>query len=67
MTLNNSNIRNTVGLYFGSDPAAKQSTINTYGEIANWDVSGVTDMRYAFFKLMWITKSLTYPHGMYPM
>ena len=51
MTLNNENIKNTVAAYFGTDPAAKQSTIDTYGEIANWNVSGVTDMRTVFYQL----------------
>jgi len=39
-----------VKMFTGQDAVAKQETIAWYGEIGDWDVQNVTDMRYLFYK-----------------
>ena len=42
-------IRKAVQFYFSPDPRLKNSVLQRFGEIKNWDVSRVTNMSYMFY------------------
>ena len=56
-TITNKNIRGLVKQY--RNPNTRQSVIDLYGNISNWDVSNVTDMAGLFYNLNSFNEPLT--------